>query len=200
VRLIKMFGLATLAASATIAFVGAASAMAENTTLCETDTAELGCAGEIEAEHVHLATLEGSPALLLSTVNIECDVLFLGDALALGAPLVLHGAFTYSNCQTFSGGECKSVTEVSTDSLLEVLKTGEEEAEVTFTGEVLMECIGLHCVYNRKGLSAAAEGSLGSGHAVIEKQQLSKVSGLLCPKLLQLDITAGWLTELFIRN
>jgi len=195
-----MFGLAALAAVAAMAFVGATSAMAENTTLCEEDSATLTCPAAEEAEHVHFSTLAGVPALLLSTVNVECTALFLADALALGAPLVLHGAFTYTNCQTFSGGECKSVVEVSSSSLLNVLKTGSEAAEVTGAGEVLVECVGLHCVYKGEGLKGAAQGSLGTGHTVISGQEVKKVSGLLCPKTSKLDISTGSLTELFVRN
>jgi hypothetical protein len=201
VRLIKMFGLAALAAVAAMAFVGATSAMAENTTLCESDTAELGCATGTEASHVHFATLSGSPALLLSSVvNVKCDALYLGDSLGLASPLVLHGSFTYSNCETFNSGECKSVVQTSASALISVLKTAVELGEVTGEAEVLVECVGIHCKYNGVGLKGHAEGSLGSGHTVITKQTVNKVSGFLCPKTATLDITTGSLTSLYIRN
>jgi len=188
--------------TAALAFLAllAPSAMAETGTLCEEDTTASGCEAA-EASHVHFTTLSEEPAKLLSnTVNVRCDTLFLGEALELGAPLIIHGNYTYTNCETFSGGECKSVAEVSTDSLLEVLKTGSEVAEVADTGEVLVECVSIHCVFKGTGLKAVAEGSLKSGHLTIEEQALNKVSGLLCPKTATLDLLLESLTEFFIRE
>lgn len=201
VRLIKMFGLAALAAVVAMAFVGASSAMAEeDTVICLEDSESLKCPEEQEVEHVHFSTLEGTPGLLLSSVNVLCkEVLFLGLPLELGKPLVVHGHFTYTGCHTFSGSGC-TVTEVSTDALLLILKLALEEAEVAGHGEVLVECAGLHCVYKGEGLAGEAQGSLGSGATVIEEQEVKKVSGLLCPKTSKLDISTGSLTELFVRN
>src|SRR5436190_2230106 len=107
-----MLGLVALAALMAMAFVGASSAMAENTTLCSNDSEE-SCT---EITHVHETTLAGEAnqaTLLSSVINVKCDVLFLGDTLGPGEPLLIHGHFTYSNCNN----SCV-VTEESADSLI----------------------------------------------------------------------------------
>jgi hypothetical protein len=139
--------------------------------------------------------------LLTSAINILCEVLYLGDTLALGAPLVIHGNFTYSNCHEEGGTTTCSAVQTSSSALLEALKSGSETAEVKFSYELLMECAGfIHCVYNGVGLKAAEEGSLGSGHITIGKQTVNKVSGFLCPKTATLDVLWESLTALYIRN
>jgi hypothetical protein len=198
-----MFGLAALAAVAAMAFMGASSAMAEDTALCEgSDPSGSTCAGATEASHVHFTA--SVPALLLSSaINVEClSVLFLGDTLALGKPLVIHGNFTYSNCHELNNANVPcTATQVSTSALIEILKNGSETGEVKGTAEVLVECSGfIHCVYNGTGLNGSAEGSLGSGHTTITKQTVNKVSGFLCPKTATLDILTESLTALYIRN
>src|SRR5262249_4119350 len=103
VKPIKMLGLAALAALLAMAFVGASSAMAESTALCSADieTEEEESAGSIKNEcevtHVH-ETSVGKGKLLSSSLNVECDVLFLGEVVATGSPLRIEGNFTYSNC------------------------------------------------------------------------------------------------------
>jgi hypothetical protein len=198
-----MFGLAALAAVAAMAFVGASSAMAESTALCEgSDPTGTTCSGATVASHVHFTTPTTEKAHLLSSaINVVCDALYLGDTLALGAPLVIHGNFTYSNCNEEGGTTKCSATQTSTSALIEILKNGSEKAEIKGTAEVLVECSGfIHCVYNGVGLVGAAEGSLGSGHTTITKQTTNKVSGFLCPKTATLDILTESLTALYIRN
>jgi hypothetical protein len=198
-----MFGLAAFAAVAAMALVGATSAMATNTILCEEDSAGSGCPPTAlpEATHVHYTTLTGAKAELLSSiVNVKCAVLYLGNSLGLAAPLVIHGNFTYSSCETEIGSAC-TATELSSSALINVLKTGAETGTVTGKGEVLVECgILIHCVYDGTGLAGAAQGSLGNGHVTITKQTLNKVSGFLCPKTATLDILTGSLTSLYIRE
>jgi hypothetical protein len=58
----------------------------------------------------------------------------LGDALALGAPQVLHGNLTYSNCEMV-GTPCE-IKEVSRGGLFEFLRTAVELGEVKGTFEV----------------------------------------------------------------
>jgi RHS repeat-associated protein len=198
VRLIRTLGLVTLAALMAMAFLGASSAVAE-TALCEEDEAE--CAEPVT--HVHEATLSGAKAKFLSSVlNIECDVLFLGDALGegLGEPLVIEGTFTYSNCNN----SC-TTTEENGPAEIEVSKTGHETAEVTGEGLVHVTCGGfINCRYNHVGLSGTANGPLlsaqANGEVSIAGQTLNKESGVLCPSTTKLDITTTPLEQAFIAS
>src|SRR6185436_6221973 len=118
-----------------MAFVGISSATAENTSLCSADGSECG------VEHVHEVSttkaklLTGSSG---SSLTIECDVLFLGDALSSeGNPLVIHGNFTYTSCACTPFEKCLGCTpevyEESEEGYSEitVLKEGHETAKVT---------------------------------------------------------------------
>src|SRR5436190_6692057 len=150
-----MFGLAALAALMAMAFVGASSAMATTTALCSNDSAS-ACT---EITHVHETTLAGEAnqaTLLSSVINVKCDVLFLGDTLMTEGPLLIHGHFTYTNCNN----SCV-VTEESTDALIEVARTAHETASITGEGEVRVHCgFFINCVYNGEGLAGVAKGKL----------------------------------------
>ena len=188
---IKMFGLAVLAALMAMAFAGASSAMAESTALCSSE-AEV-CEG---VAHVHETTLAGAKGKLLTNiVNVECDVLFLGDAIA-GTPAVVTGNFTYTNC-----GSC-TVEEVSKGVEIEVLKEGHETSKVVGEGEVHVNCSGLNCTYNGEGLVGTGKGPLLSsetnGSVVITEQTTKKVSGLFCPSTGKLDITTTPLSATYL--
>ena len=198
---IKAFGLASLVALMAMAFIGASSTMAESTQLCTGDPSG-SCGNTIT--HVHVATLSGSAnqaTLLSNVINVKCDVLFLGDTLgSLGAPLIIHGGFTYSNCT--SG--C-TVSEVSADSLIEVLKLGHETADVTGEGEVNVHCgIFINCTYNGEGLNGTGKGPLLSsetnGEVVISQQALNKVEGVCPSSLNKLDIVVTPLLATYISS
>jgi len=203
VKLIKMFGLAAMAALMAMAFVGAGSAMAESTALCTTmpgsGAHEVCPAGNLVA-HVHEANLEGNPAVLLSSATVKCDVLFLGDVTSannLGNPLVISGKFTYTNCS------CGSVEETSASSTIKVLKLGHELADVTGEGKVHVNCIGINCEYTGEGLLGHALGPLLSeetnGEVRVEEQETKKVAGgFLCPKTAKLDILTTPLSPTYI--
>jgi len=194
VKAIKMFGLAALAALMAMAFVGASSATAETTKLCANDS-EASCG---EVTHVHETTLSGAKAkLLTSIVNVECDVLFLGDTTkGTSKPLVITGTFTYTNC-----GSC-TVEEVGGGVEIKVLRLGHETADVTGEGEVHVNCSGLNCTYNGEGLLGTGKGPLLSsetnGSVVITEQVAKKVSGLFCPSTSKLDITTTPLSATYI--
>jgi hypothetical protein len=176
-----------------MAFVSVGSAMAEPTALCDTDpgkgTTEVCPAGHL-LTHVHEETLSGAKAKLLSTINVECKVLFLGDTLSsLANPLVIHGHFTYTEC-----GSCE-VEETSADALISILKLGHETADVTGEGTVFVDCgTFLECEYDGEGLEATAKGPLLStetnGSASLSNQVTHKTGGgFFCPKEAKLDIT-----------
>jgi len=209
VRLIKMFGLAALAALMAVAFAGATSAMAESTSLCQEDTSTIEnpktgelepkeCSGGKTVTHVHETTLEGAQAVLkTSLLTIKCDVLFLGDTVAeTSEPLEITGNFTYTNC-----GSC-TVEEVSEHSLIKVSRQGHELAAVEGEGQVLAECSGFHCVYNGEGLVGHALGPLLSsetnGGVSLVEQKAQKVSGLLCPKESKLTISTTPLEKTYL--
>ncbi len=195
-KLIKMFGLAVMAALMAMAFAGAGSAMAEPTALCNTmpgTGAHEKCAAGHLVTHVHEETLSGNLARVLSSIfDISCDVLFLGDTLGNGladpGPLVIHGTFTYFNCDN----NC-TVTEENGPSEFKVLKEGHELA--TEVGESLQHLVCgffINCRYNGVGLEAHVIGPLltseTNGDFTIRSQSLSKEGSGVCPKVAVLHI------------
>jgi hypothetical protein len=213
-KLLKMFGLVALAALMVMAFVGAGPAMAESTALCanippydlaDEDPTDLPDRDGLLAvcnnlvTHVHETTLSGAKAKLLSkAINVECDVLFLGDVLGLATPQVIHsGAFTYTNCNT----GC-TVTQEGT-ALISVLRLGHETADVAYEYQVHVECGAfIDCKYNGTGLKGTAKGPLLSSHlngeTTITEQTANKVGGAFCPSTAKLDITVTPLTHTWI--
>jgi hypothetical protein len=196
-----MLGLAALAALMAMAFVGASSAMAEQTALCSAD--ENPCAAGNQLSSVHEVSV-GKATLLSSNLNVECNVLFSGTiATTLASPLVISGNFSYSSCN--SG--CV-VTEESAHSKIEVLREGHESASVTGEGLVHVNCSGfIDCSYNGVGLKGTAHGPLLSaqvpdnGEVSLQGQKTTKeTGGFLCPKEAKLDIVTSPLSATYISN
>jgi hypothetical protein len=199
VKSIKMLGLAAFAALMAMAFLGASSAMAGNTQLCKAD--ETPCAAANVISHVHEQTVSGAPATLLSSLgNVTCNALFLGDTLGLGAPLVIHGNFTYTGC--LRNGNACTVTEVSTSSLIEVLRTGVETVAVEGSGEVNVHCgLFINCTFNGQELVGAGKGPLlvsPNGEVSLSEQVTHHVGGGICPETGKLDIRTTPLTAVYI--
>jgi hypothetical protein len=203
VRTIKLIGLTALAALTAMALVGVSSAMAEGSTaLCSADPVgtEVCPAGNLVA-HVHEESV-GKAKLLSSSLNVECNVLFLGDASpTLGNPLVITGKFTYTNCT--SG--C-TVTEQSASSTTKVLKLGHELADITGEGQVKLTCAFgfIKCVYNGAGLKGHGLGPLltsgsANGEVRLEEQETHIVSGS-CPEKAFLDLLTAPLTATYIKS
>jgi hypothetical protein len=201
---IKMLGFATFAVLMAIALLGTSSAMAETTQLCKVDQGP--CEAGNVVSHIHEQTLTGSPSTLLSSLgSVLCAALFLGDSLGAGAPLVIHGHFTYSNCvrdKTGGGTENCTASEVSTDSLINLLKLSTETADVTVAGKVNVHCgIFINCTYNGTGLAGTTKGPLiassENGEVTFSEQTLSKESGL-CPETGKLDLTTTPLEAIYI--
>jgi hypothetical protein len=207
VKLLKMFGLAALASLMAMAFVGAGSAMAESTALCNVDPGT-GSTEACPAGHLvtHVHEVSSTPGLLLSSVvEIKCTVLFLGDtASSLANPLVITGKFTYSGCQTASGSSC-TVTETSASSTIKVLKTAHELGSVTGNGEVNAHCgFFINCTYDGEGLSGHALGPLlstaANGEVRLEEQTTHRTGGSLCPETAKLDLLTSPLSATYITN
>jgi hypothetical protein len=199
---IKTIGLAVFSAAVAMTFVGAPSAMAENTQLCKVD--ESPCPAESAVTHMHAETSAGAKAKLLTGLGtVECKVLSLGIPLGLGEPLVIHSHFTYTECTR--GKENCTVYEKSIESLIEVLKLGHETADVSGEGEVSVRCgFFISCTYNGIGLLGSAKGPLLSaeanpnGEVTISEQTTNKVSGILCPETAKLDIAITPLEAVYI--
>jgi hypothetical protein len=194
-----ILGLIAIAIMTAMACLSATAAMAETTALCKKD--ESPCAGGSGITHLHEETLSGAKAKVLSSLGtVECAVLFLGDALSAGAPLVIHGHFTYTECKL--GAESCELKEVSSDSLLNVLKEGPETAKVTLSGEVKLKCGFVSCNYNGEGIAATAKGPLSAsfenGEITTKEQELHKVSGFFCPEKAKLDFALMPLEKTYI--
>jgi hypothetical protein len=207
VKSIKMLGLAAFAALMAMAFLGASSAMAGSTQLCMKD--QIPCAeGNIEKgeennviSHVHEETAKEAPATLLSSLgNVTCTALFLGDTLGLGAPLIIHGNFTYTGC--LRNGSACTVKEVSTSSLIEVLRTAAETATLTGSGEVNVHCgIFINCTYDGEGLEGTSKGTLlaePNGESKTTEAVTHHVGGGICPETGKLDIRTTPLLATYI--
>jgi hypothetical protein len=162
--------------------------MAGNTQLCMAD--ESPCAAGNVISHVHEESAAAGATLLSSLGNVTCTALYLGDSLGLGAPLVLHGHFSYSGCLR-NGSSC-TVKEVSTSALIEVLRTAAEWASVTFNYEVNMHCgLFINCTYDGENLTGSSKGALSAptnGESSTSEASLHHVGGGICPETLKLDI------------
>lgn len=201
-RLVKMIGLSCLAALAAMAVVGASTASATGSTaLCTAD--ENPCASTHLVKHVH--EVGEGVRLLTNILTVTCTGLFLGDILSpfLANPLHIVGNFTYSNCKEGEGGACEA-KELTTSSLITVLRTEAEKSEITGEGEVLVKCGSfLHCVYNGKNLKGEGLGPLKAapnGEAKTEEATTNKVSGFLCPSTSKLDALYKPLTPTYISS
>jgi hypothetical protein len=207
VKSIKLFGLAALAALMAMAFVGASSAMADHTQLCKAD--ESLCAAGNVITHVHEVSI-GEGVLLSSAGNVLCLVLFLGDSLGLGNPLIIHGHFTFGSpthpCvrhKIFGGTENCTIIEVSTDYLLTVLRLGHETADITYSGEVNLHCGSvINCTYNGVGLTGTGKGPLLStqlnGEITISEKTVANSGGAFCPATSRLDLKTSSLELVYL--
>jgi hypothetical protein len=120
-----------------------------------------------------------------------------------GAPQIIKGNFTYSNCLRSASESC-TVTEKSGPTEIKVLKEGHETGKVTGKGEVQVKCGSfINCTYDGEGLEASAKGSLLStetnGSVSLNEQVTHKVSGFICPGEAKLDITTTPLVAIYIR-
>jgi hypothetical protein len=197
---IKTLDLAALAILVVMAFTGTSSATAGSTSLCEAD--ESSCAAKNIVTHPHAVTFIEKAQLLSSTINLECDALILGDALAeLASPLVIHGSFTYSNCNS----NC-TVVEENGPAGIEVLKLASELASVVIKVLIHMTCSGfINCRYKSESVEGHGLGPLsaieGSSLTIFfSEQTMSKESGALCPSTAKLDLTLTQLEATYISS
>jgi hypothetical protein len=194
-----MLGLAVVSVIAAMALVGASSAMAGNTQLCKLDVGDAACPAGEAFTSIHtidpLAKLLAHESFFGIHREILCQALFSGTVLGLGTNTsqIIHGSFTYTLPHSTSGfcfedetnEHCEEITDLH-GGLLKVLRTASELGTVIGEGfEVLVECAGLHCIYEAEGLEGHALGPLlvgtGNGQITITEQSVKKVSGFLCP-------------------
>jgi hypothetical protein len=179
-----MFGLAVIAAIASMAFIGASSAMATNTTLCKEHTS-LACADSARwPVGTHVEAVSSNALLTASFAHIEClSSTILGSTgtllSAVGARYNIHVTLLdFSNCH---GGDVTVVDQLG-DIL--ILKTGLNLGLGNGEGfRVLVEddTFSLHCEYG--GVAEDVHGE-GGNPAIIspESVELEKVGGnFFCP-------------------
>jgi hypothetical protein len=183
-------GLTALAASILVAFVGASSAMAEETSLCDVDPgtgSPAPCPAGHLITHVHE---EGWVKILTPVLSFTCGAAFLGDALSsLSSPLTIHGAYSYSNCTS----NC-TITEESVGSEKKILKLGNELADMTYEFLIHAKCGSpafFDCTFDGFGLKGHGLGPLSGEESGTEdtltEQTLNKEGGFLCPSKSKLD-------------
>jgi hypothetical protein len=198
--MIKLLGMAAVTAVAAMALVGASSAMAESTQLCTNETGTC-----VEPTTVHSVTV-GHALLLSSIVNVECDALVsatVPKGLVTNGPVVLNPAtLSYSNCLN---GASVTVIKQGTISILTEGGEAKELATQTASGfRVLVEAVGLHCVYSAEGLKGHALGPLKTGsnkdHVTYSEAEVHKVEGFFCPSVSKLDALFQDLTAIWARN
>jgi hypothetical protein len=95
-----------------------------------------------------------------------------------------------------------TVTEISVDTLIKILRTAINLGEITGNGEFKVVCAGfISCTYNEEGLVAhglGAELPTTAGKSVISEKETHKVAGVLCPSTAKLDETSESLADVYI--
>jgi hypothetical protein len=203
VKAIKMIGLTALTALLAMAFVGASSAMAESTALCNEDPVGTEvCPATHLLNSVHEESV-GKAKLVTTFLTIECDVLFSGTiSTTLANPLVISGGFTYSNC-----GSC-TVKEENGPAEIKVLKEGHETGSVTYKFLIHVICgASSDCSYVGTGLKGTAKGPLLSAQvpdngevSLVSQATTKEAGGFLCPKTSMLTITMTPLSATYIKK
>jgi hypothetical protein len=215
VRLIKMFGLAALAAVAAMAFVGATSAMANGSTaLCKTHeepcltVAQLEALQELQEEMEETVTVpdppvdnhatsvhmvnEGVGRLLSSLATILClNVLVQATPLGLGNPQSVHAtAMEFTGCGT-NANHTNCEVEVEESPLSNLLKTGLDTGSLTATNgqsRVICENIFGFIDIDCKYNTTGILFAIGGGHLTANETPVTEVgSKALCPKTSTLD-------------
>ncbi|HEX5375629.1 MAG TPA: hypothetical protein VFW48_05680 [Solirubrobacterales bacterium] len=196
-RLIKMFGLAALAAVATMAFVGATSASAISTQLCTTHTGLTCGAGNAVTSH-HVVLASGTVGKILASINILClGILIQTTPLGLGNPQQIHVTEQiFSGCGTGSAHDNCTVT-IQEQPLANLLKTGLDEGVLSLTnGRTRLACanLGFDCVYDLEGMEFEVSG----GHLTATETPLTELGGkFFCPDEGFLDGLLEALTDVF---
>jgi hypothetical protein len=200
VRLIKMFGLATVAAVAAMAFVGATSASAGSTAICTAHTGLL-CAAQNVATSGHYVLRAGTVGQLLAAIDVLClGVLVDATMLGLASPQMVHSlSLSFTGCGTGSGhNNCTVTTPAGQQPLFHLLKTGLDQGLLTaLSGQKRLVCsnIGLDCLYDAAGMEFEAAG----GNIIANETPVEELGGkFFCPDEGLLDGELEGLTRAYI--
>jgi hypothetical protein len=193
VKTFKIFGLIAPLAVIAMALLGPPAAMGESTSLCEVD--EATCNSPVE--HVHYT---GDIEVLTSAMNYYCEALFLGDVSELGAPQIVEGNFTYTDCNN----GCTR-TEENGPAVLNFLKIGHETGEATGESLVHVHCGAfINCNYTLENVVGSVKGPLLSsgenGEVSFNEQAIVHESGFICPEEAFLDGTFEPLSAIYISS
>jgi hypothetical protein len=107
VRTLKAIGLILTCAITAVAFLGASTASAETTALCKKHENPCAAANIYTG---HIEAVAENPKLLTNAGTIQCKkALFLGNALGLASPLIIHvEKFDFfDDCLTAAGSPCE---------------------------------------------------------------------------------------------
>jgi hypothetical protein len=197
VRLIKMLGLAVVAAVAAMAFVGAGSAMATTSTaLCKVVTNPCPAAS-IYPKGTVIEALAEDPKLLGKFLGIEGTILcehslVSGTTTTTGglatAPTPLTGSLTAlsftGNCKDSTGGTC-TVT-VPTLGTIDLLRTAANLGFLKSLGtQVLVVCSGglisVNCTFGGEPELHAVGTTEKAAELTATKAKLVAVKGSSCP-------------------
>jgi hypothetical protein len=192
VRLIKMFGLAAIAAVAAMAFVGASSAMASGSTAaCKVATEPCPAGSEVTTLH----GVSAAEPTLLTTSEAIPDVKCLSglvkvNVLALGNPQVGHfEEINWNHCYATSIGNPLCEVETKLLGLALLLKTAANLGTVTIdNASVLVKCTTvIHCTYKvAAGQTLHAQGAAGESNGHVTANNVSVAqdtahTGTICP-------------------
>lgn len=198
-RLIKMFGLAAIAAVTAMAFVSATSASAETSTQLCNDHLELTCSNA--ASSVHMVLAPGTVGGILgglggggSLYNILCLNVLVessgADVGSLGNPQRLDfTSMSFTGCGTGSAhNNCTLTVEELPDNNL--LKLGLDEGSLeALNGRLRLACanLGLDCVFDLEGILSA----VGAQHLTTQTLAPELGGKFLCPNM----AAPTWLLE-----
>jgi hypothetical protein len=187
---IKMLGLAAVAAMAAMVFVGATSASAAWTQLCNSH-AFLTCGKGEAAKTLKIVGAEAGVFLGVS-LNVKCDTIEgSGDVLPAANPQPIHvEGLNFASCETSDNDAC--IVLVLQQPLANLNKTGLNLGTLTAaSGRVHVECedifgsLDIECEYDLAGFQFA----VGAQHLDADKTPLNEIgSDFLCQHEPTLDL------------
>jgi hypothetical protein len=219
-RLLKMFGVAAFAAIAAMALIGASSAMAETTLLCEKNTptetpteAECGPVHSIHSITVKLNAEKkyvlGKAQLESEAGTVECHLLVSGTTTQLlveNGPVAFTSEIAYTECNLGCSVTQQGGSGNPTGTIL-ILKEGVELASVVGDSfAVTLNCpLFFKCDYSGAGLTghglAGPEGKAHVTYTAATVNLTQKLAGPLnCPSTTALTALLQSLTPLYIRK
>lgn len=185
-RVVKVFGLAALAAVVAMAFISATSASAVSTQLCDNHTG-LTCEAGHALTSVHQVLAAGTVGDLLMLLDVLClGYLVEASVGALGSgatkQTVTVVSQTFTGCGTSSAhNNCTVTIPTGQQPSFGLLKTGLDAGTLTATsGQARLQCpnLGWNCVYDLEEM----EFEVGAGHLTANESATSVLEGkFFCP-------------------